>query len=245
MGAYLVDNPPARSQFRNPRREKPSGLFVLHSAENMPDLVPPDTGAERVAEFIRNRRDAGSYHELVDADSFINLVPWSWEAFHDGTGTNPHSIGISAAWQAHQLPALLADHPRWVDAVVRHMAERAAAAALWLRHTYGIEVPAERVSVGAARDRRPGFITHAELDPSRRSDPGGAFPWGVFLHRFRQLTKPVPAARPEVDPLAGITLEMIGLKVIETIRWCVEKDGITRRALKSVVKEVLDERDAA
>ena len=97
MSCYLEDHPPRRSQFRRIRRRKPSGVTVLHTAESMLDLIGEDTGAEGVARFICGRTDPGSYHDLVDSDSAIQLVPYDAEAFQDGTGTNPHALSISWA----------------------------------------------------------------------------------------------------------------------------------------------------
>ena len=122
MGAYLIDNPPARSQYRNPRRSAPSGVIAMHTAENTPDFVAFDGGAEAVARFIRDRDTPGSYHDLVDSDSSINLVPYDFEAFHDGTGTNPHSLGLSVATRADVWP--LAPQA-WKDGAVRNAAARA------------------------------------------------------------------------------------------------------------------------
>jgi hypothetical protein len=195
-----------------------------------------------VAGFISRRSDPGSYHDLCDSDSALALIPWAWEAFHDATGTNRHSVGIAAAWQAHQLPRLMRDHPRWVSAVIRNMAGRAAAYDRWLRSERGIAIPARRITASEARAGRPGFCTHAQLDPERRTDPGfGTHPalFEEFLDEYRKLTG-ATASRPtpepeEVDPMAGITLEAIGLKVIETVRWCTGKDDETRRNLAGLL----------
>ena len=89
---------PARSSTRRavavpqPRRARPSGVTVLHTAENVIDLVGPDTGAEAVAAFIRTRTTPGSYHDLVDRDSALQLVPYGAEAYQDGTGSNPYAL---------------------------------------------------------------------------------------------------------------------------------------------------------
>jgi hypothetical protein len=98
--AYLIDHPPARSQYLSPRREDPSGVVAVHTAENAPDFVAFDGGAEAVASWISRRSDAGSYHEIADSDSAVYLVPYTAEAFHDGTGTNRHSLGLSCATRA-------------------------------------------------------------------------------------------------------------------------------------------------
>lgn len=197
MSAYLVANPPARSQFRANRRQTPSGVIVIHTAENAPDTSPPDSGAENVASFIRRRTDPGSYHDIVDSDSRINLVPYSSEAYHDGTGTNPHSLSVSVATQAHrwaQLPAA------WVKGAVDQAAWAAAAQAHWLAKHYGIVVPARRITAAQARNRVPGFTTHAELDPGRRSDPGAGFPWQQFLDLYSYLTRQLRDEAPKAAP---------------------------------------------
>lgn len=194
--AWLNDNPPARSQYRHPRREAPSGVIAVHTAENTPDYVAFDGGAEAVARFIRDRDTPGSYHELVDSDSGINLVDYGDEAFHDGTGTNPHSFGLSVATRADVWPLA----PKaWRDGAVEQAAQRAARYARWIKDRRGIVVPARRITATQARARVPGFVTHAELDPTRRTDPGKAFPFADFLERFEELTNPKPTPEPE-DP---------------------------------------------
>lgn len=186
MTYYLVDNPPRRSQFRRVRRSPASGTIVLHSTESLADVNPPDTGAENVARFIRDRTDPGSYHRLCDSDTTVKLVPFTAEAFHDGTGTNPHSVGISGAFRAHQFAAL---PQHWRTGVIRQMALAAREAADWVHETTGVVVPARRISVAQARARVPGFVTHGMLDPHRRSDPDGTntgarFPWTSFFEHY-------------------------------------------------------------
>jgi hypothetical protein len=228
--SYLIDNPPRRSQYRRPRREEPSGVIAVHTAENAPDLVAFDGGAEAVARFIRDRSDPGSYHELVDSDSGINLVPYDAEAFHDGTGTNPHSLGLSFATRADVWP--LAPQA-WRDGAIEQGAQRAFNMARWIRHRTGIVVPARRISAAQARARVPGFVTHAELDPGRRSDPGRAFPFDQFLGRFDELMggAPAPAPVPEEDNTMYIRdtdTQRVWAVHDETFRW-IGADVFTAR----------------
>ena len=61
--AWLDQHPPVRRQYRDPRRAAPSGVIVVHTAENVMDAVGSDTGAENVARFIQTRADPGSYHD--------------------------------------------------------------------------------------------------------------------------------------------------------------------------------------
>ncbi len=188
--AYLDDHPPARSQFRYPRRAEPSGVVVVHTAENAPDYVALDGGAEAVAKFIQGRPDPGSYHDLADSDSSINLVRYDAEAFHDATGSNPHSYGVSIATRADVWP--LAPQS-WRDGAVRNAARCAARYAAWLAERRGIIIPARRISRDESELRVPGFISHAERDPARRTDPGAQFPWDAFLAEYARLTAAAPA----------------------------------------------------
>lgn len=187
--AYLVEHRPARHQFRHPRRASPSGVCVVHTAENIPTIANPDDSAERVAAFIRVRTDAaGSYHDVADSDSGVHLVPWDAEAFGDGTGSNPHAYHVSAACRA----ARWRHKPDWwVRGTVEQMATRSALYARWLRARSGIMIPARRITRAESERRIPGFISHAERDPTRRTDPGAWFPWDLFLARFDALARAV------------------------------------------------------
>jgi hypothetical protein len=218
--AYLDDHPPARRQFYCPRRDgtQPSGVVVVHDAENATDTVGPDSGAEAVARFIETRDTPGSYHDLVDSDSIIQLVRYECEAFHDATGTNRHSYGVSGAYR----------HSDWLtlpqarrDGFVLNMASAAARYARWLRDRRGIVIPPKRISVTAARNRVPGFISHAELDPARRTDPGPHFPWDQFLAHFARLTN-------QEDDMTPDECEAVVRKVVLD----ADKDGGVRRELR-------------
>jgi hypothetical protein len=183
-GIYLVDNPPVIRQFRSPRRAAPSGVIVVHTAEAFADESPPDRGAENVAAFIQRRTNYGSYHDLADSDSIIQLVRYSDEAFHDATGSNPHSYGVSAACQAAKWSSY---SQAWRNATVTNMARAAVRYANWLKARSGIVIPARRITRAESEDRKPGFISHALRDPTRRTDPGASFPWTFFLSQYSQL----------------------------------------------------------
>jgi hypothetical protein len=191
--AWLDDHPPVRSQFRCPRREAVSGVIVVHTAENVMDQVGPDTGAEGVAHFIRVRDTPGSYHELVDSDSYIGLVRWTCEAFHDATGSNPHSFGLSFACSEVDWPAM-SDEKR--AGFILRGAQRAAAYARFVKETRGIVIPAARITRDESSNRVPGFISHAQRDPQRRTDPGQGFPWSMFLDAYSDLMNGAPAPTP-------------------------------------------------
>ena len=181
MTTYLEKHPPARSQFRRPRRATLSGVIVIHTAENTLDVIDADTGAEDVAAFIQRRADPGSYHTLVDSDSQLRLIPFTAEAYGDATGSNPHAIHISFACRTIDWSAMSAKRRR---AFIRNGARAAADAARYIEEDRGIRVPARRITRAESDLRTPGFISHAERDPARRSDPGRDFPWDMFLEEF-------------------------------------------------------------
>jgi hypothetical protein len=181
--AYLDDHPPARSQFRCPRRAQPSGTVVVHTSEQRPDTSGNDGGAESNARFTASRTDkAGSYHDICDSQNRVQLVRYECEAFHCATlNMNWHSYGVSFATQADLWDRL---PPAYVEGLLRQGALAARNYAHWVRARRGIVIPARRVTVAQARAGVPGFIGHGELDPARRTDPTGprkVFPWDRFL----------------------------------------------------------------
>lgn len=173
MSYYLEEHPPESPQFRE-RNRTTSGTQVVHSAENHTDLILPDMGAEGVAGFISRRANPGSYATVFDSDSTVELMdPDRYQAFHDGTGTNRHSVGASFACRAHQWNTL----PEWWIIGALDQAGRWWAMRIDMEADRGITVPLKRITAAEARAETPGFVSHAELDPGRRSDPGPLFPW--------------------------------------------------------------------
>jgi hypothetical protein len=226
--AYLDDHPPVRRQFYCPRRNgiQASGTVVVHTAENTPDFVAFDGGAEAVAHWIQIRETPGSYHDLADSDSWIPMVRYECEAFHDATGTNRWSYGISGATRADVWPLA----PKaWRDGCVRNMAAAAARFAHWLHARRGIVIPARRITVTQARNRIPGFISHAELDPTRRTDPGAKFPWDQFLAHYTDLTADL---RDEDEDDMPYTPEQLNAIMRDAVADEIETPGSrTRKAL--------------
>lgn len=206
MTAYLVANPPRRSQFRKPRRAVPTGTCVLHSAENAPDLRPPDDGAEGIARFIQGRSDPGSYHVIADQDSRIQLVPFEWEAYGDGTGSNPWGIQLSLALRAKDWWTLTDQQRLWYMA---SLATAARDASDWLLATQGFVVPVRRLTKASAN--QAGFCTHQDREdwfgtPGRRTDPWRNDPamWHLFLTLYADTAKPDPPKRQEADVVNDI-----------------------------------------
>lgn len=228
--ALLDEQPnPNLPQQRVGRREPVSGVLVPHSAENTPDYVAFDGGAEAVWHYIRARTTYGSYHFLADSDSRPQIVDWWNEAFHDATDRgNWHEIGGSLATRADVLPLA----PRaWRDAAIDNLAGGFADAARWLRNERGIIVPPRRITRAESQDRKPGFIAHGSRDPGRRSDPGfdqNPELWDQFLDRYsvhaadvlrsdRPSPAPTPTLKPTTAPEPKDWTDMASITEIEAL----------------------------
>lgn len=195
MTAYLVDHPPRLRQFKA-RTARPTGLTVLHTAESILDSIGPDTGAEAVARFMTTRTTYGSYHDLVDSDSALQLVPYDCQAYQDGTGSNPHAMSIGFALRTSDWSRLSREKRA---AFLRSGAEAFVRQQAWLR-AHGLPTtPLRRITRSQSESGAAGFITHAERDPARRSDPGPDFPWGEWFAACADAT--APPTPPEEDDM--------------------------------------------
>lgn len=243
-GIYLEDNKPARSQFRVGRRAKPTGLFVIHTAEGVMDTVGPDTGAEGVARFIRDRDTPGSYHRLVDSDSIVPLVRLSNEAYGDGTGSNPYAIHVSFACKTSDWAKMT---PAKRAAFLRNGAKAVVEGMTWLKREHGItSVPLKRVTKAQSSAGAAGFIPHGDRDPGRRSDPGADFPWAEFFAAIRDLLDPGPKTihitafrtaktRAEKRAAAKLILERGSAKAKVAARDWLEHDTARDKAAKALL----------
>lgn len=195
MSTYFETHPQKAKggQWSRKRRNgaKPSGVVVIHTAESATDFLGPDPGAENVARYFATTTRYASYHHLSDSDSSIQLAPWSAETWHD-TGTNNHSVGISAAIQCQHWNKL-ADRG---EKIVKRMAAGAASYAKWLKATRGIDIPARKITAKQARSKVPGFLAHGTSDPGRRSDPGVDFDWDLFFDEYKRLMGQKPSVKP-------------------------------------------------
>lgn len=218
MATYFEDHAQKINQWSRTRRNgaKPSGVIVVHTAESATDFLGPDPGAEAVARYFATTDRYASYHHISDSDSSIQLAPWSAETWHD-TGTNNHSVGISAAIRCADWKKLGARG----ELIVKRMAAGAAAYAKWLKQNYGITIPARKITRAQARAKVPGFLGHGTSDPGRRSDPGVDFDWALFFAEFSRLlgdvkpaVKPAAPAKPVPKPAPGKSVASMASEVI-------------------------------
>jgi hypothetical protein len=200
---FLLDNPPASAQFRSPRREPLSGIVVVHTSESIMDNVGPDTGAENVAEFISRRSDPGSYHELIDSDSVVPLVPDDYESFQVAAdGHNRHAWGVSFACRSSDLDP----DAEWTRRAIAIAGVRIRE--FWQRNGFDPNDAARWISRDDAVARRgPGLVTHGTVQPADRSDAWTTHPRRVELEQMlaaaiTNTAQPIPVPPEEPDVYA-------------------------------------------
>lgn len=168
MGFTLIDNPPASRQY-GARYEQETGCCVQHVAVSMIDVHPPDNGAENVAQFILGRPDPGSYHEVVDSDTFVQLVPDHLRAFHvAASGVNQFAWGISYACSDVDWRKF----PAWDAAALTIGAARTAAYLVrWATRVHRDPTRARDgvrwISAAQAYAGEPGQIHHGQFQADR------------------------------------------------------------------------------
>ena len=166
----------------------------------MTDVVLPDGGAEAVARYMLRRTNFGSYHDIVDSDSTVHLVGYDQESFHDGRGSNRWSTSLSFACKAHQWPTLPA---AWVTGAIANGAGAARRQSGWVHSRVGFHVPARRITAAQYRSGIAGFVSHSQLDPRRRTDPGEQFPWDRFLAEYAATFDVAPTGTTSDPPTVG------------------------------------------
>lgn len=202
MSFYLLDNPNPNGKFYKPgpRTQCPHGkgihLIVVHTAENLPDWTPPDQGAEKVARYASTTTRSVSWHATVDSDSIIEMLPDSYVAYHVRS-YNYCSLGVEIATAAARW---VGSPWEWREAILLNTAR---VVATWCK---AHDIPVKRIDRVAANAGLKGIVAHADLDPERRTDPGGSFPWDWFLARVLEFVRGGPTGKHEAGPLTDLEL---------------------------------------
>lgn len=174
MGYYLLDN-------RNPNaggdgfhgyagRRGSVTAVAIHTAESNPS----SSSATAIGNYFSKTARQASYHTGVDSSQALGYLPYGYTAFHV-RGFNSPSLGLSFCTRA----SLWGKHPNWDEAALRN----GAAELKRMCDTY--DIPIRRISANQAKAGTKGIVSHAQMDPARRSDPGANFPWDTFMQQAR------------------------------------------------------------
>lgn len=164
-------------------------VIVIHTPEVLPDYVGDDTSAEAVSKYFSTTDRSASAHVNIDRDSIVPWLPPDHVAFHV---RNYNSIGYGAeiGYRASEWGKRPEVDEEILNRVAKHLAP--------LAKKFGI--PVKFITRAEVDKGAYGFTSHAQLDPTRRTDPGAKFPW--------------------VDLFATIKLEqMMESLTAEEIRW--------------------------
>lgn len=182
-GFWLLDHPNANGPFFHTSRitckhgitpDKLPHLIVVHTAESLPDYTDLDTSGESLAKYATTTARSVSWHSTVDSDSTIPMIPDTYVGAHV-INYNRCSVGMELATQAHRWVELSIAAPEWYANIMSNAANQVA----WWCKSYNIS--AVRLTKAQVDGGARGIISHAALDPTRRSDPGADFAWDRFI----------------------------------------------------------------
>ena len=171
MSYYLVDNENPNAKIRDngkkgqyyPTRSKKIQGIVVHTAEGGKKAV-------NIARYLSTTDRTASAHVVIDDKEIVDLVPDDFTAFHC-RGSNSKSLGLEMAYFAHKW----GEDPEFEEACI-------ALSASWCAEKAKLyDIPMKRVTLEEWEAGKKGFISHAECDPTRRTDPGPNFDWEKFF----------------------------------------------------------------
>lgn len=171
-------------------------LFTQHSGE-----CPLRGGyAISLTNWAKTPTSAGgpwaSWPSFVDPQARVRMVAWPNTAWTQGNA-NPYAVGLECAGYAHFTPA------QWLTPEGLKQLENLAQewAYYWqLEASVGNKIPfrwlttPEVRAVMAGNRSIKGFCTHAQIDPTSRTDPGPNFPYKQLLTRIEQIVTGTSAA---------------------------------------------------
>lgn len=184
MNYTLLDRPNPNGPHYYTTRNEPLLAIVMHITAGLEDLdTVDDHSAENTAEYCRTTDREVSWHSGSDADSFLYLLPAGYTAWH-ATSYNSCTYGHEQSKKHTDWRVMSAD---WVRKTIRNAAKClspiVAENNIPIRKATRAELDRERANYRAGRPWKPvGFISHAELQPEDRTDPGwvrgvDTYPW--------------------------------------------------------------------
>lgn len=217
MAAYLTGKKLGTQQWYATRNRPLTGCTMLHTSEGVMDTIGPDTGAEALAEFIRTRTTAGSYHDVADADSSIHLIEYAHGAFHDATGSNNWALSLSFACHTIDWARMTPEKRRgflWQGAL-RFLAQQQ-----WRKANRAPLTRLRYITKAQSDAGESGFCCHGWRDPSRRTDPGttpaAQFPFDEWLAVCAQA---LAQHMPDHPDAAGDDMPLTSQDIAKIMDW--------------------------
>lgn len=168
LTAEVLDNP-HHAQSVERSTSEPT-LVVVHTSESAEGATVRGLGA-----WIASRTDPGSYHEAADPNgdtaSYVDIsrAAAGSRRYRQGgieVNVNARALHVACVYRA----AAWGDDPEGESRMIAALAARVRALVPHLLPLHRVDTPLQR-----------GALAHAQTDPQRRTDPGGAFPWPTFL----------------------------------------------------------------
>lgn len=208
-GPYALEANPDHN-YRTARRKPILGV-VMHITAGLSDYTLPDVSAEGTTRYGATTARDASWHVCIDSDGIIPSIRDSYVAWHAGVpdipNVNDATLGIEQGTGTTNWDAKPRD---WVERTVRNCA-------VWLAprvkaHGIPLVVLRDRAELDRAirAGRKFGFISHATVAPSNRTDPGiyqgrDTYPWSLLFQYIREELAGTPTT-PEDDMLFNDTV---------------------------------------
>jgi len=181
--SFYLDGTKQQGGHRNTRP-----VIGMHTSENA-----PGTRNLALAVFIRGRSDYGSYDMICDTyDELFQLSGLSTKTWH-APAINGYASSLSFVTRAADWKKL-SDRAR--KALLRSGAEGAHITSQWHKRNGRGTVPAKVITRWQADNGHKGFITHEEVQPADRTDPGKDFPWDEFFTYYRAYERGASGVKP-------------------------------------------------
>jgi hypothetical protein len=183
-GYYLLDHPNPHGPHHYASRKAPVLACVVHITAGLQGKpAGADSSAEQTARYAATTDRPVSWHSGSDRDSHLRLLPDSHTAFQC-QGYNSCTIGHEIS---KRDTSWADEDPGWVTDTLQMAAAclRPRLADLGIPIRLATRGDLDREKAKGTAGRPVGLLSHAVLDPTRRTDPGPDFPWDRFLTLLR------------------------------------------------------------
>lgn len=189
MGYTLLDRRNPNGDHFYPSRNGSALAVVVHVTAGLEDLDGVDDhSAENTAAYASNTDRDVSWHSGSDTDSWVDLLP--------GNHTAWHVINYNSRTYGHEISKT---HTDWSVMPDEWVTKTLTVAAHGANGHGGLRAIADQLGIPLRKATRAeldhairtggapvGFISHAELQPADRTDPGmvrgtDTFPWNRFI----------------------------------------------------------------